>query len=510
MKKSTVKNTVVKSAFIVTLLSAFERSLGFLYRIVLSRLIGAEGMGIYQISLSLFALFLTIGTGGIPVTLSRFIAKNKTEKNIQEERQNIGAGILLSLLLTLPVVAVLLPFAHKLPFLFSDHRAIPVFRILLSGLVFCSLFAVLRGAFWGNKNFFIPALIELAEETVMVIVGVLLLRGSTTPLSGATLAGVAVLISYLFSFTTSAICFFIFGGRISAPKKRLKPLFNATLPITCVRGASALVNSAIAVLLPAMLIKTGVSQAEALKLFGVASGMAMPVLFVPSTIIGSLALVLVPELSGDYHAQNKSRLFYNIERGLRFSALFSLFLLPLFFTLGDKIGALAFNSALAGEYIKTGSWVLLPMSLSMISTTILNSIGFERQTFLFYFVGTSGTLLCILLLPPLCGAYAYIVGLGVSFTLNALCNFIWLSKKCDGFFRKFGKRLAVKSTVALLLCLPLRLYGKLCVALFSKLFSPILSLLFSTLCLTLVSFLSYWLCGLFSLDKLLKKRRKKE
>lgn len=510
MKKPSTKNTVAKSASIVTLLSVFERSLGFLYRVVLARLIGAEGMGIYQVSLSLFALFLTVGTGGIPITLSRFIAKDKAEQNPIGERRNIGAGVLLSLLLTLPVVLILLPFAHKLPFLFSDKRCIPVFRILLIGLVFCSLFAVLRGAFWGSKNFFLPALLELAEETVMVIVGVLLLRGVSDAWTGAKLASVAVLISYLFSFTASALCFFLRGGRISAPKNRLKPMFVSTLPITCVRGASALVNSAVAVLLPAMLIRSGALEGEALKLFGVVSGMAMPVLFVPSTVVGSLALVLVPELSGDYHSKNRRRLYSNIERGLVFSVLLSCFLFPFFFTLGDKIGALAFSNALAGQYIKQGCWVLLPMSVAMISTSILNSIGFEKQTFLFYFVGAGGLLLCILLLPSVWGAYAYIVGFGVSFTLNAVCNLALLGKKCHGLFSKIGKRLLKKLLWGVGLCLPLCLYGALSVNLFSKIFSPALCLLLSTLTLGIFALLCYLLCGLVTLKKVFAKRREKE
>ena len=76
-----MKNTVYKNASIVTGLSVAERGLGFLYRIVLSRLIGAEGLGLYQVALSLFGLFLTIGTGGLPITLSRIIAKNKADGN---------------------------------------------------------------------------------------------------------------------------------------------------------------------------------------------------------------------------------------------------------------------------------------------------------------------------------------------------------------------------------------------------------------------------------------------
>lgn len=69
--RAAAKTTVYTTASLVTALSVAERGLGFLYRIVLSRLIGAEGLGLYQVALSLFSVFLTLGTGGIPVTVSR-------------------------------------------------------------------------------------------------------------------------------------------------------------------------------------------------------------------------------------------------------------------------------------------------------------------------------------------------------------------------------------------------------------------------------------------------------
>ena len=66
-----MRRNVYRTTFVITALSAIERTLGFLYRIALARFIGAEGLGLYQVALSLFAVFLTIGTGGIPVTISR-------------------------------------------------------------------------------------------------------------------------------------------------------------------------------------------------------------------------------------------------------------------------------------------------------------------------------------------------------------------------------------------------------------------------------------------------------
>ena len=508
MKKRTennAKTTVFATASLVTLLSVFKRALGFLYRIVLSRLIGAEGVGLYQVSYSLFSVFLTIGAGGIPVTVSRLICKSKAENDSKGESGATAAGLLLCLLLSLPAVLVLLPFADKFTFLFSDSRAVPVFRILMLGLIFSSVYAVLRGNFWGNKRFLLPSVLEIAEESVMVIAGVLLMQNVSSSLDGASKAAWAVVLSYLFSFTASVLSFFLGGGRLSTPKKALRPLFNATLPITSVRASGSLVNSAVAVLLPAMLVRAGATSSEALKLFGVVSGMAMPVLMIPSTIIGSLSLVLVPELSEDFYRKNKARLYKNLQRGISVSFLVACVLLPFFYALGDQIGAIAFSNRLAGELIEKSCPILVPMSLTMITTGMLNSMGFEKQTFLYYFIGAAAMLLCILLLPAVCGVYAYVIGLGASFVVTAACNLRLLGKKCDGFFKEHGKTLLGTAARAILALLPAALIGKLVTVLFQRIFGELLAAVAAAIVLALVTAALYFLFGIVT-GKGLKNR----
>lgn len=502
MKKTSSHNTVALTATAVTGLSVAERGLGFLYRIALSRLIGAEGLGLYQVALSLFSLFLTVGTGGIPITVSRMISKSKAENNPSGERQAVSAGITLSLVLTLPVCLILILFGERLGFLFTDARAFRVFRILLIGLCFSSLYAVFRGSFWGNRQFFLPSILELAEESVMVLAGVLLLQNVSSPSIGAERAAWAVVISYLFSFTASFLCFLWKGGGFSNPKKSLKPLFNATLPITSVRASGSLVNSAVAVLLPVMLIRAGVDSREAVTLFGIVSGMVLPILFIPSTIIGSLALVLVPELSEDFYRENFARLQKNILRGLSFAFLLACVLIPFFVAFGQEVGMLAFSNAKAGEMIAACAPILLPMGLTMISTSMLNSMGFEKQTFLFYFVGAAALLACILVLPPLCGVYAYTIGLGASFLLTALCNLIFLRKGCPVFQKGWGQVRVYRILPPLLLLFPLSIFGRLVKNLFSLFCGEILTLLFSATALAVATLLAYLACSILKWNKL--------
>ncbi len=486
-----MQNTVYKNASIVTGLSVAERGLGFLYRILLSRLIGAEGLGLYQVALSLFGLFLTVGTGGIPVTLSRMVTQSKALGSKKGEEQASSAGFIACLLLSLPFCLLLWLFGAKMPFLFADSRSFGVFRILLIGLCFSCVYAVIRGYFWGNKEFLTPSLIEITEEAVMVIVGVALLQSVPSPAVGAERAAWAAVLSYLFSFTVATICFFVKGGRLSSPKKALKPLFNTAMPITSVRASASLITSAVAVLLPAMLMRTGLSEGEAMKLFGILSGMVFPVLFIPSTLIGSLALVLVPELSEDRYRKNYDRLKKNLLRGLRFAFFIACALIPFFFVLGEDLGALAFSNATAGKMIKRSCVILLPMSLTMISTSMLNALGFEKQTFVFFFFGAAALLLCILFLPPLCGAYAYVIGMGVSYLVTTACNLVLLYKKCSFLQKSRGQVRDKGILLPLIAILPLSLFGQLSQAFFRLFMGGTLTLVFTASLLALASALVY-------------------
>ncbi len=510
-KQSRVKTTLMATATLVTALSVLERALGFLYRIVLSRFIGAEGMGIYQVALSVFSVFLTIGTGGIPVTVSRLMAKSKAENDPKGTSRSVGAGLCLCLLLTVPIAVVLLVFPQAIAFLFADSRCLPVFRILMLGLVCSAVFAVIRGGFWGNKNFLLPALLEMVEEIVMVIVGILLLKRVTDTETATRLAGWAVVISYFASFSLSVVAYFITGGKIGNPKPQLKPLFSATLPITSVRAGGSLVNSAVAVLLPAMLVRTGLEQAKALELFGAVSGMAMPVLFIPSTVIGSLSLVLVPELAEDFYRKNTGRLYQNLLRGMTVALLVACFLTPFFYVLGEELGYIAFSNRLAGECIKKGCPVLIPMSLTMITTGMLNSMGFERQTFLYYFLSAGAMLLCVLFLPAVLGVYAYVAGLTASFVVNAVCNLVLLGKKCPKLFREGlqNRKRTRALALAVLGILPISLIGGLIGALFRRVLGEIWAVVCTGLAVGLISVIVYIAIGAIPLSVILRKKEKK-
>ncbi|MBR2448564.1 MAG: oligosaccharide flippase family protein [Clostridia bacterium] len=162
-----------KTVAIVTVFSTSEKFLGFLYRIFLSRTVGAEGIGLYQVALSVFALLFTICCSGTPITVSRLMTKYKAENRPDRVAKVITAGILVTLAFAIPITLIFYIFAPQFGFLFADQRCIPVFRVVIPGLIFTSVYAVLRGVFWGNKDFLPYSIIELLEEVCMIIVGII-------------------------------------------------------------------------------------------------------------------------------------------------------------------------------------------------------------------------------------------------------------------------------------------------------------------------------------------------
>ncbi len=418
-----------RTAAVVTVFSAFEHGLGFLYRIILSRVLGSEGLGIYQVALTVFAVFLTATSSGLPITLSRVITGHRTRGNRRGEQAATTAAMLLTLSVSVPLTVLLFLFRTPFTKIFSDPRCADLFYIIIFGLSFTSVYAIIRGSFWGNKRFFAYSLIELVEEIIMIITGVILLIVLDTNVADINLAAVAVLVSYLCSFSIALVYYLIKGGKFRSPKGEIKPLLTSSLPVTAMRTSNSLVNSLISVLFPARLMAAGVSSSKAMSEYGIVYGMVMPVLMIPSTLIGSIALVLVPEFSECFYRKQTEKLSALVEKALNATLLIAGLLIPFYIVCGEDVGIMLYSNITSGRLIACCALILVPMSITMISTSLLNSMNCERQTLIFFLCGSTAMLLCVWLLPKYLGSGALLVGMTCDYTISAVCSLALLRKK---------------------------------------------------------------------------------
>lgn len=493
------KPSIFQNTAVVTVIACLERALGFLYRIVLARLLGAEGVGIYQIALSHFFLFQTVAGGGIPVSLSRTVSR----LNAENQSRRTGGALLSALIIaggiSIALTLIFLPLTGKIPLFAADA---PVLKILLSTLTATTAYMAIKGFLWGNKKFLAPALFEIVEEISTVLLGVILLTSAQnlSSIEGACRAAWARSVAAVVVCAIACITLLVHKIKWSAPTPFLKPLAKAAAPITAVRSGATLVNAAVAALLPAMLIRAGMPQSDALQAFGVVTGMVMPLIGIPLTLIGSLAIVLVPELAEDHQKRNAKRLQEKVEKGVFFAIVVPCLLIPLFMAVGKPLATLIYQNQLAGEMLPRIAFLLLPMSLNAILVSILNSLGFEKQTFSFSLVGSAAFLICILFLPAYASIYAYPIGLLVSLTIEGICGWLLLKKHCP-----LPRRFYRKALLCVGLTAPLGLLGQL----IWKGISLLLGAWQSALCAAVLLILcTVAVCALFKLLPPIKIRKK--
>lgn len=432
-----------RTAALVTIFSAAEHCLGFLYRILLSRMLGSEGLGVYQVALTVFAVFLTVSSSGLPVTLSRTISKHRAEGARSREHAATSAAVLISLACSIPVTILLFLLRAQFSQVFSDPRCADLFYILLPGLVFTSAYSVIRGSFWGNKRFLAYSLVELCEEMLRICVGVILLVFVQTTLAEVNRAAFAVLLSYLFSFALALGYYFFRGGKFRSPKGELKPLVAASLPVTTMRTSSSLLSSLISVLFPLRMQAAGFTSAAAMSEYGVVYGMVQPVMAIPCAFIGSIALVLVPELSEKFYKGKTNEVSALTGRALSATLLIACMLLPFYIVCGEDVGIFLYSNARSGGMIAACALVLIPMSLTLISTSMLNSMGCEKHTLGIFLTGSAAMLLCTVLLPKYLGGGALLAGMACDSCITALLSLLLLRKKTGALhIGKYCLRLA--------------------------------------------------------------------
>lgn len=419
-----------KAVAVVSVFSVCEKFLGFLYRIYLSRAIGAEGVGTYQVALSVFGFLFTLIASGTPITLSRLMTKYRAENNGERVAKVITAAICYTLLIAVPICAVCYALGDKLSFLFADKRSLKVFFIILPGLIFTSVYSVLRGVFWGNKDFLPYSIIELLEEICMIIVGIAVITFMHDKANGALGAGFAVVCSYVLSFTLATVVFFTRKNKLANPKSEFKPIISASVPITAMRTVNSLAISLVSVILPQRLLAAGFTESQAMSLFGAAAGQAIPLLFIPTTLIGSFTLVLIPEISENYYKKQSAALKSDVEKAIKFTTVLTCFFVPVFFVCGKHIGIIVFASAECGEYLTASAYLMLFMGLSNITTSILNSMGCEVQTLLYCVAGGVFMFASIWFLPSAIGIYALLVGFSFVYVITTVLNLMLLRKKC--------------------------------------------------------------------------------
>lgn len=441
--------SIVKNVAIITIFSLLTRALGFLLRIFLSRTIGAEALGMYQVVLSVFMVFLTIISSGFTLIISRMTASYRVNSDKKAIASLTSTCIFIGLAVSTILCVVVLVFKNLFSQIFTDQNCINILIILLPALIFSSVYSVFRGVMWGQDNYFGLCASELLEQVSKILICVLILGPGMSAVESAIGVAWSFTLSCFISSVFVTILYFVYGGRMAKPSKIYKNVIKQSAPITGVRVLGSFAQPLIALILPARLISAGFTSSQAMSIYGVALGMTFPLLFLPSTLVGSLATALVPDISMALEKKNISHIQKRVQISVNFTLIVSFLIAPIFIAVGDKIGVFLYDDVLSGTLLQMSAWLMIPMGLTNISSAILNSIGCEVKSFVNYVVGGIFMFLSIVILPKYIGINSLIIGMGISTVITSFLNFLMIRKKLN-----ISVVVLPKLALLILLCMP--------------------------------------------------------
>ncbi len=450
--ETTPKKNILRSVFTVTAFSLVTRTTAFLFKIYLSRTLGAEVMGLYQMALTVFFLFIALSTGGISTVLSRKIAEKNTVNLSGDRLLSTSLFIGVSVSAVCLIVAYLsLPY---LDFIITDARAIPLLKIMLPALVSTTFYIIIRGWFWGNKHFFDYSVSELIEEILRVFFTLFLVSGIVSGINGQSGLAIAFTLSDFIVMIVITVMFFRKGGRFSRPEN-FREILKPAAPLTVMKIFGSFAGTAVALIIPVGLIKSGMSVSEATASVGRISGMANPLLFAPNAVINSLAVVLIPEMSEANFKKDFHSLTEQVSKGIAVSLVLSGLFLAVYSSLGRELTAFLYNDVESGIYLEKASIVLLLMPINLIASSALNSVGLEKKNFLSYATGTVFMFLASVFLPRYLGLNAVIIADVLFLGTTSFMNVLFLQKHLNSSLRILKPTLLVA-----LFALIVSLFGK--------------------------------------------------
>lgn len=449
-----IQNKLIQGTLLLTIAGFLTRIIGFGYRIFLADCLGNHLLGIYQLIFPVYGICFTIYGAGVQTTISQLIAANP-ETGTQRERRNraiLKWGLLLSLSLScLLLVIVYLGASFISTHLLLEPACAPYLKLLCLLFPFCGVSACINGFFYGKNSAKVPAISQMLEQLfrvffVMAVCVFLSLSGE----SGCEIAVIGMVVGevgaciynccQLGKALTASHSLFPLStalkkrsiARKTFDKKKRSPVLASLLFLFCTLTSTKLILSLLhsveAVFIPAALKKYGLSPEDALGIYGILTGIALPFILFPSTVTNSFSVMLLPAIASAQAEKHTSLIQRYVTLSGKYSLLIGYLFTCLFLIFGKDFGSALFHSETAGTFIVVLSWLCPFLYLSTTFTSVINGLGKTQLTFFITVASLIVKIYFLIVLVPQFGIHAYLMGSLISQILMTALEWLYLKK----------------------------------------------------------------------------------
>ena len=432
------KNRFFKSGIMLTLVGLAMRTVGMFFGAFVSRLVGAEGTGLYTLIMTVYSFALTFATSGISLTVTRLVAASVGEERADRVGSVMKGAVIWALGFgTVATLGLFLGANFLGGRVLADFRTVSSLKILAFSLIPASLIAVFSGYFVGVKRVGFNATVSVLCQTVKILLTVLLVSRFA---SGGTVSAVfglciGVTLTEMLGFVVILFEYVYDRYKNKTPIKNCRAASGDVSGMALPLALSAYVRSLLLniehILIPTKLKERGESESDAYSHYGTLHGMALPLVTYPMSPLSSFAGLLVPEFAEDMSTGRKSRMSRIATKAINSTIAYAVISAVFLFSFSEELGLLIYKSYDAGYYISALSLIVPIMYLDHVTDSMLKGIG--EQVFSMW-VNISDSLLSVFfvwLLIPEMGILGYAVVIIIMESYNFLLSFIRLRKRVE-------------------------------------------------------------------------------
>lgn len=420
------KELFVKNALALTAITLITRSLGIFFRIYISGKIGAEGVGLMGLAMTVYSFSATFATSGITLTVTRLVTDTLAQNNKPGALFAVKRCVAFSVIMSTAVGICLFIFAGDIgTYFLNDGRSVLSLKVLSASLPFMAASACLRGYFFARRQSVKTALEQLLEQVCEI--GVFMTVSLRFLPMGLEYACCGVVLgttmAEFFSFFFSLALYIHDVKRLGEKNEKVPGFGKKALaigtPVTlssCLRSGLSMGEN---VLIPYGLKKYGADSSTALGEYGKITGMAMPVLIFPNVFLYSFAMLMIPEMSEAKISGDNRSISRMAQRVMRFSLIFSICIATMFLFFGDDIAMLIYGDQSLGFFIKVLSPIIPLLYLDQVVDGMLKGLNEQLHYLIYNIIDSVTRVILTFTLLPVMGTKGVIIVCYVSAILNS-------------------------------------------------------------------------------------------
>lgn len=427
------KQSIKKQTVLLTLTNALVRALGFVMRIVFSRVMGPEAIGVMELASSVHMLAITPVTAGVPLAMSRMTAQTDDKGALSV----LNAGYALVKKAALIIMPLMLLTSPLIARLLGDTRTLPSIWVSIPCVLVLGYSAALNGYCYGRSNAAYPALSELVEQAIRFSLAMALLF----TLTNLSLSWFAAIPPFATMVAEAAGLVFI-HRKIKLPplpkasRAEKQKLFRLALPQTLMRLCNTGLKSLNAIVIPLRLRAAGYLYAEATARFGMLTGMVMPVIYLPSVATGALSMISAPKMAA--LENNYPRLKKNALRFILLAGVIGILSAVALHFLADFISRRIYRLPELAGLIRFMCPSVVFSSLNQVLSGMIAGIGRQKHALYGTIAGAVVTLGGSFLLTAQPQMNIYGAALGMM--LGQCVNLVWSSVLLAWALKKAGDK----------------------------------------------------------------------